>query len=116
VIGERDAAATDMAELAALHQKAAQRRAELGGTVRALADQVTNGGLRVYARQAARRSAKAAWTATREAVVPSRPLRRPAAVAYAAAMGLAGCLLVAALTWRLKQARPTRQRPARARR
>ena len=50
----RDVHLAETAELAELHEQAAQRRAELGATVRALTSQLRNGSARGYVLDAAR--------------------------------------------------------------
>ena len=118
MIGERDSAATDAAELDALRREAAQRRAELSSTVAAAASLLSPGELRACARRAARLGASTAWKAARQVV--RRDLGAhghwpgPARGAAAAALGLA-CAAAVALSWRLRNAGPARRPPLRAR-
>lgn len=118
--GKDDAAAADQAELAALRAEAAERRAELDATARTLAGQLAGGpGLRACASQAmqaaARRAAKAAGHAARQALLPggaggsraiaagtrqAGPAGRPGP---AAVLGLMACAVAVALTWRLRR-------------
>ena len=131
--GKDDAAAADRAELAALQASAAERRAEVDATARALAGQLTDGpALRAYMRQAmqaaARHAVEAAWHAARQAVrrgpaASTRPIaagtRRSGPAGWpvpAAALGLTASAAAVALTWRLRRGQPAprpRSRPGR---
>jgi hypothetical protein len=120
VIGERDAAAADAAELDALRRAAAGRRSELGSTVRALAGVVSRGGLRACALPAVRMGASAAWKATRREIRGHAPghlaARGPARSATAVALGLGVvCVGAVALSWRTRRGAPAGRPPARAR-
>jgi hypothetical protein len=125
VIGERDAAATDLAELDALRREAAERRAELGSTVRALAGLVSGGGLLAYALRAVRMGASGAWKVTWRTIGGPAPGRfsdrglaqagpSPRATAVALGLGLA-CVAVVALSWRTRRAAPAGRPRARTR-
>lgn len=122
--GKDDAAAADRAELAALRAKAAERRAEVDATARALAGELADGpGLRAYTRQAmqaaARHAVEAAWHAARKAVLPGSAASSPTIAAGtrragpagwpvpAAALGLTAFAAAAALTWRLRRGQAT---------
>ena len=120
MIGERDAAATDAAELEALSRKAAQQRAELASTVRALAGMVSGGRLRAYALEAVRLGTGAAWGAARRefrARTPGHlPHRGPARAAATVTVGLAVvCVAAVALHWRTRHTPPAGRPRAQAR-
>jgi hypothetical protein len=106
-----DADAEEQAELAELHDRAARRRAELGATVREMAQQVHDGQrLRAWAVQAAWQAARGSARAARNAAFRAATAGRSRTTAVPAVAVLTVCVAAGALTWRLRHGRPGRPR------
>lgn len=110
----RDAAAAESAELAALREQAARDQQMLGATAQALAAKLRDGQeIRSRARraagQAARSGARAAWHAVRHRV-SGRPRGRRWHGAVPVMVAVPVCTLAVAVTWRQVRARSARRR------